>query len=312
MSFPMMLAASLALHLGVAGAVALYYFAGTSSSISASLSADQSATVTLIRSVETRVVSHLNPVTSKASVPAFVSTSTAEPLLPAPATPHPSAASLTDVPHETNPNAHVQPLPPEAILSPVPPPILNSANGVVFILDVSGSMYEPYAGSTRLAFARAALGQRILALKDGTPFAITLYAQRAVSSGPLVAASNATREAALRFIQRDVDCGGGTNLPAGLAAAQQLRPGAFVLASDGDLNISAANLETRAADILGEKGHCAHLEIISIAPRTDAGDEQLLQELADQQGGDYSAEQANPSSLVTSAANVTKAAGTTP
>ena len=51
---------------------------------------------------------------------------------------------------------------------------------MVFILDISGSMYEPYAGSTRLAYARQTLSRRIRALKDGTPFAITLYADARV------------------------------------------------------------------------------------------------------------------------------------
>ena len=42
--------------------------------------------------------------------------------------------------------------------------------------------YEPYAGTTRLAVARQALDRQILALKDGTPFALVLYAQRAIAS----------------------------------------------------------------------------------------------------------------------------------
>jgi Mg-chelatase subunit ChlD len=163
--------------------------------------------------------------------------------------------------------------------------MLDSHNGVVFLLDISGSMYEPCAGSTRLMFARQALSQRIRALKDGTPFAITLYAQIAHNSGPLVAASDATREAAVRFIMEDFDCGGGTNLPAGLASAQQLHAGHIVLASDGDLNISPTNLLVNARNILGPEGHCPALTVINISPRLNTDAESLLQSLADQQGG---------------------------
>ena len=307
----MMLAASLALHVGVAGGVALYYFCSAPERTLAS-SAPMKATVTLIRSIETREVSHAQPIASKPTTSPLASESVAKPRLPVPAKSLPVVAPLAQMSHEANPNAHVQALPPEAILSPVPPPILDSSAGVVFILDVSGSMYEPYAGATRLAVAREALAERIRALKDGTPFAITLYAQRALISGPLVAATDATRDAAIRFIQRDVDCGGGTNLPAGLTAAQQLHPGALVLASDGDLNISASNLVARASDILGEKERCARLEIIGIAPRTDTGDEVLLENLADQQGGTYAAKTASPSQLVTSATGLTKPAAATP
>jgi hypothetical protein len=210
---------------------------------------------------------------------------------------------------ETNPNAHIEALPPEAVLSPTPTPRLDSANGVVFILDISGSMYEPYAGSTRLAYARQALSTRIRSLKDGTPFAIVLYALRACSSGPLVAANDATRDAAVRFIQRDVDCGGGTNLPAGLVSAEQLHPGSLVLVSDGDLNISAFNLMARASGILGPEGHGPDLTIVGIAPRPNAGAEQLLQGLADRQGGTFQVEEfESETPLLTSTSSAIKPA----
>jgi hypothetical protein len=112
---------------------------------------------------------------------------------------------------------------------------------------------------------------------------------------------------------RDVDCGGGTDLPAGLAFAQQLRPGALVLVSDGDLNISAIKLRTKARGILGPQGHCPGLTIVGVAPRSDTGDERLLQGLADQQGGTYCAEQLEGNTdLVTSASSTTKPASATP
>jgi hypothetical protein len=117
----------------------------------------------------------------------------------------------------------------------------------------------------------------------------------------------------VRFIMRDADCGGGTNLPAGFASAQQLHAGTLVLVSDGDLNISAFNLASRARAILGPQGHCPGLNIVGIAPRPTTGDERLLQRLADQQGGTYRAEQlGGDAGLVTSASNVTKPASATP
>jgi hypothetical protein len=212
---------------------------------------------------------------------------------------------------EANPNAHLQALPTEAVLSPTPAPRLNGSDGVVFILDISGSMYEPYAGSTRLAIARQTLARQIRALKDGTPFAITFYALRACNSGPLVAANEAARETAVRYLMRDVDCGGGTNLPAGLISAQQLHPGTLVLASDGDLNISAFNLTAKAHDILGPSGHGPKLAIVGIAPRASQRAERLLQDLADQQGGTYTAAQADDVRELVTASGV-KPASVTP
>ena len=135
----------------------------------------------------------------------------------------------------------------------------------------------------------------------------------ACASGPLVVANDATREAAVRFIQRDVDCGGGTSLPAGLASAEELHPGAIVLVTDGDLNISAFSLATRARAILGPEEHCPGLTIVGIAPRPNTGADQLLQGLADEQSGTYQTEQPESESpLLTSAASVSKAASATP
>ena len=319
-SLPLMLLASLALHVGLAMGIALSYFHGATMPVVAlSETTTPAATVMLLRSEETPDLPFPQPTAAKPAVAPSVVTSQvaalptpAQPLvekaLPASAMTPPPALAL-----EANPNAHIQALPPEAVLSPNPAPHLNGADGVVFILDISGSMYEPYAGSTRLAFARETLSRQIRALKDGTPFAITLYAQRACASGPLVAANNATRAAAVRFIMRDVDCGGGTNLPAGLATAQQLHPGALVLATDGDLNTTAFNLMPQALDILGPEGHCPGLTIVGIAPRANTGDERLLQGLADQQGGTYGAEQFEGNTeLVTSATSAIKPASATP
>ncbi len=193
---------------------------------------------------------------------------------------------------EPNPNAHLPPPSLDSVLAPVPAPRLDGSKGVVFILDISGSMYEPFDGSTRLALARADLSQRVRALPNGTPFAVVLYARTACASGPLVAANPATREAAVRFILRDVNCDGGTNLPAGLAAARALNTGALVLATDGDLNISGSELMLQAREILGEAGSGPSILILGIAPRPHTTADHLLQDLAALEGGIYTTEQA--------------------
>jgi len=311
-----MLTVSLAVHVSLVGGLALSTLHGTAISAVAS-SRTTMPPVMLLHSEK--------PPASQPSQPAPVvltaarSVATSQPAslpTPAPSLIEKNRLALTQPPTqvlEANPNAHIQALPPEAVLSPSPAPRLDSANGVVFLLDISGSMYEPCAGSTRLACARQILAGRIRALKDGTPFAITLYALRACASGPLVAANDTTREAAVRYIMRDVDCGGGTNLPAGLAAAEELHPGAMVLVTDGDLNISAFNLATMARAILGPEDHCPGLTILGIAPRLDTGADQLLQSLADEQGGIYHVEQSEVEPpLLTSASSVTKPASATP
>ncbi len=206
----------------------------------------------------------------------------------APATIAPPPVTLT---LEMNPNANIRALPPEAVLSPSQAPHLNGHDGIVFILDISGSMYEACAGSTRLAMAREVLTQHIRGLKDGTPFAITVYSKTAKNSGPLVAASNATREAAVRFINEDIDCGGGTDLPAGLASAMELGVGHLILVSDGDLNMSLADLTAKARDILNPADHGPSLTVIGISPRSNTDDQALLKSMAKLTGGSYVAAQ---------------------
>lgn len=215
----------------------------------------------------------------------------------------PPAPPLPSLP-EINPNLNAPAPAAETLLSPIPPPRLNSRAGTVFLLDVSGSMYEPYAGTTRLVFARQNLARRIRALPDGTPFAIVLYAQTMLPSGPLVTADNATREAAVRFIMRDYDCGGGTNLSAGLEAAQKLQAGNLVLISDGDLNTSQINLCADVRHLLGRVGQGPFLTLVGICPRPNTTAVALLQGLADQQAGTYSSEQVEEATaLLTSERN---------
>jgi hypothetical protein len=276
-----MVAVSLALHVCVIAAIALAYWHETAGSAVASPAMTTPAN--LVMSLQS------------GKTPSLLSRQTAS---PAP------AAAIAALPSSAQSPAGSAP--------PNPAPYLNGADGVVFVLDISGSMYEPCAGSTRIALARQTLSRRIRALKDGTPFAAILYAGHARASGPLVAASDATREAAVRFIMRDVDCGGGANLPQGLAMAQ-LHPGALVLLSDGDLNISLNDLASKAGDILGPKGHGPGLTVIGIAPRSDVGDQYPLQYLAELQGGTYCAEQLEGNAeLVTSARGPAKPASATP
>jgi hypothetical protein len=310
----MMLAVSLALHVGVATGLALSFFYSSGARATASndvtppsvllLRAQRTPGLPVQPAAPAQAIIHPAALASLPTIPAPVPMT---PPHPVPEKTAPVALPTAALAPEANPNANVRALPSESVLSPSPAPNLNGADGVVFILDISGSMYEPYAGSTRLAFARQALSQRIRALKDGTPFAITLYAKTACNSGPLVAAANDTREAAVRYLMREVDCGGGTNLPAGFASAMQLHAGSFVLASDGDWNMSAAEILAQSGTILGPRGHCPSLVIIGIAPRSNPDAEPLMESLADQQGGSYASEQLeNSPALVSSATGPAK------
>jgi hypothetical protein len=171
----------------------------------------------------------------------------------------------------------------EEILAGHGGPHLNG--GVVFLLDISGSMDEAYAGATRLALARKLIYRQIEALPNGTPFAIALYGETTLHSGPLIAANPATRTAAEQYLATDFDCGGGTNLSAGLDTAEYLHPACIVLVTDGSLNVANDKLMKDARRILGRPG--PQLSVFGVAPRPGTGDEELLQNLVHQQAGSY-------------------------
>jgi von Willebrand factor type A domain len=197
--------------------------------------------------------------------------------------PPPASALAQNVPHpapppETAPSA-------ENILAGNGGPHLNG--GVVFLLDISGSMYEAYAGATRLALARKFIQRQIEALPDGTPFAIAMYGETTRRSGLLVRATPASRTAAEQYLMEDFNCGGGTNLPAGFDTAEELHPASVVLVSDGDLNMSDHVLLRETKRILGEPG--PQLSVFGIAPRGETYDAQQLEEIARQQAGSYHA-----------------------
>jgi Mg-chelatase subunit ChlD len=196
---------------------------------------------------------------------------------------------------------------PDSVLSPPSAPRVNSGDGIVFILDVSGSMYEPCGNTTRLALAREFLDQRIHALKNGAPFALVVYGERARRSGPLVPANDATRDAAIRFFNRDYDLGGGTDLPAGFSIAADLDMGAILLVTDGDLNMKDVELFPQVRRILGTAQDSPALTVVGIAPRSDTTDKELLEELAARQGGTYVVGAADGSSSLVTAAKAAPA-----
>ena len=106
---------------------------------------------------------------------------------PTRATPPPPPRSMADALPSNHPRPTPQqeiPASAESVLSGRGGPHLTG--GVVFLLDISGSMYEAYAGATRLALARKFLDRQIDALPNGTPFAIALYGESTLHNGRLV------------------------------------------------------------------------------------------------------------------------------
>jgi hypothetical protein len=193
----------------------------------------------------------------------------------------PSTPAVAFLPHSST---HIQLRSP---LAPATAPRVDHHAGTVFVLDVSGSMYEGYAGANRLAYARRALSDAVHALRPGTPFALVVYAERACISGPLVPANAETVAAADAYLQQEYDFGGGTDLPAGLALAESLRPGRIVVATDGDLNAHPRDLLAAERDLVIDVERPPTLDFLAIAPRTAVHDDSILHQLADEANGSY-------------------------
>lgn len=277
LGWPQILLLSTALH-----AVALLgFFTLTLPSASSSANPATPETIPSL-SIELRSTTHFSHASSSTVVTTRTQSKTGLPVLKDGKTPTPAPVQPDSFALKSTNSGHVR-LMEDPVLDPSPAPRVNSRNGVVFVLDISGSMYEPYAGSTRLALARQLLRDQIEHLADGAPFAITVYGETARRSGPLVPANAATRAAAVAYLNQEFDCGGGTNLPAGLDLAEELRPGALVLVTDGDLNMPSGELLPQVNRILPKPG--ASLAIFAVAPRANTPDRDLLQEIAEQEGG---------------------------
>jgi len=280
--FPTMILASAGLHLAVVGALGISWSVERAAHSVATETPDTTPVLVWTQSQEVRTPTRL----ARASAPPL-------PIQAAPliASTLPVARPETDVPANTiAPHAaaspHVRPMSFDTDLAPSPAPHVDSRQGVVFILDVSGSMFESYAGTNRLAVAQQVLARSIEALPDGTPFAIVCYGERAQVSGPLVAASRRTRAAALNYLAQEFDLGGGTNLPSGLDAAETLHPGRLVIATDGDLNAAPWRILAAGRQLLEQEPRPA-VTIWAISPRPKTGDGAILRSLASQQLGHY-------------------------
>jgi hypothetical protein len=293
MGLPQMLGLSLAVHLAVGLAVVSSH---AFSSGKAAFSPEPAPSTSLIFTVRTKPAPDRQEQLSD-NLRAESDTSpgaVADPLSPFPAIPVRAPAEVPAVALKSSSVVQMR-----SPLDPAAAPSVDGRTGIVFVLDISGSMYEPYAGATRLAFARQILAQRVRALKEGTPFSIVVYGETTRRSGPLVPADDSTRAAAIAFLNHDYDCGGGTDLPRGLISAEELHMGSVLLVTDGDLNANSNVLLPKVRDIL-DGG--ASLAVIGIGPRSNTDANDLLQALADQEEGTYQPVlKGDPTDLLTSA-----------
>lgn len=157
---------------------------------------------------------------------------------------------------------------------------------IVFLLDKSGSMYETAGASRRIDLATRELCDLIQQLDPRLQFDIVLYAEKTVvfRSEAIPAGPDAKLEA-IRFLQQDAPCGGGTNFAAGYQAALALRPDTILVLTDGEFNALDQTLLTQVHRLREKSGSNVTLNALGFFPRPETNASRLLTRLcADSHG----------------------------
>ncbi|MDR0534577.1 MAG: VWA domain-containing protein [Verrucomicrobiales bacterium] len=159
---------------------------------------------------------------------------------------------------------------------------------IVFIIDVSGSMYEKTGTATRMARVFHELEQTVWSLAPDQKFNIVLFATRAVplASTPINATED-NKQRASDWLNSDVDCGGTTNMGEGLALALAMKPEMILLLTDGEADSGPESIKSQA-DLLRKK-FCPAVRICSVGFYLEANSvpEQLLRDLSGGTNGEY-------------------------
>jgi hypothetical protein len=159
---------------------------------------------------------------------------------------------------------------------------------IVFIIDVSGSMYEKTGTTTRMARVFHELEQTIWSLAPDQKFNIVLFATTVVPLAPApVNATEENKRLSVEFLDSDVDCGGTTNMGRGLAMALSMKPDMIMLLTDGEADNGPESIKSQV-DLLRRK-FCPAVRICSVGFYLEGGSvpEQLLQDLSGSANGEY-------------------------
>ncbi|MDD5260875.1 MAG: VWA domain-containing protein [Methylacidiphilales bacterium] len=159
---------------------------------------------------------------------------------------------------------------------------------VIFVIDVSGSMYEKTGPVTRLKRTFDEIKQSVATLAPEQRFDIVLFASRVASmSEKPLPATQENKIRAIRFLNSDVDVGGTTDLGAGLSTALGMSPDIVLLLTDGEANTGSTTIlaETRYL----RRKFCPNVEIDAVGFYLETGSvpEKLLLSLTNETKGAY-------------------------
>lgn len=217
---------------------------------------------------------------------------------PAPATPAPTAPPAPARPSPAQPgaapaNSSAGSRPPRIVPRGTPSVfgIATHAPRVVFVVDVSGSMYETVpGGGTRLSAALDQVAGAVEDLEPGREFNIVLFAGSTLwFAGRPVPADEDVKHAALQFLRDDHDLDGVTDLGAGIVDALSQQPGEIILVTDGLPNTRLDTLFAEVADTQERIGRPARIHAVGCCVSAGGGAEAFLQRLCAAHRGTYRA-----------------------
>jgi len=159
---------------------------------------------------------------------------------------------------------------------------------IAFLVDRSSSM-----DGVRLKRMKADLKSAIAGLREGTPFTVVAFneglEEMPQATGRLVAATNASRDAAVAWVE-GIAAQGGTTAGPGLRSLVGLHPDSLVFLTDGQFTDSD---RTQITDMLADKAFLGNTRIHTIM-LYPVGEEAALENIARVTGGRFRREGFDP------------------
>lgn len=163
---------------------------------------------------------------------------------------------------------------------------LPSGQSVVFLLDQSGSMFEPVAGTTRARLAMGQLFKWLDLVGNDNLFNIVLYARKVLTFQPTpITVSPTERKNARNFLRSENDCGGTTEFLAGLEAALNNKPDTILIITDGDLNLAPYVVLRGARELRQRLSPSTRINVLGVYVRPATGAADTLARLARENDG---------------------------
>lgn len=162
------------------------------------------------------------------------------------------------------------------------------AQRVVYLLDISGSMWRRIDARTRYEVAREEVRRSIRSLPEHVEFNIIVFADRAEGMAPEpIAATVKGKQQAEDFLSRIPNMAGVTDLVAGFNLAFAMHPDSVFLLTDGVANVPEWQILERLRDLQKQQETATRLYAVGMAPMQNSEGDQLLRKLTRAHGGSF-------------------------